>query len=198
MYCLTDKQSSLIKEIYYDETIEELTIVFKTYYVDYLVYSNVPQKMFDNFVQQSSLGKFYLQVIKPNYKIKTDTMATENKRPETLNPFTNSQKEFIKMSINVTEINKDWLFVGEKGAVYANITLAVNPDGKVDKYGNLGMVTQDVPKKVYEAEKNLPADKKSKGAILGNGAVLKRAIHEGTPGVESGTMGASDNDDLPF
>lgn len=198
MYCLIDIQSSLIKELYYDEKIQELTIVFKKYYVDLEVRENVPQQMFDNFVQQSSLGKFYLQVIKPNYKLKKTNKMADTKRPETINPFTNPNKEFIKISIDVTKINKDWLFIGEKGSVYANLTLSVNPKGNMDKYGNLGMVTQDVPKKIYEAELKLPQAQKTLGQILGNGAVIKRSQHQGDPGTETDQMGVKEDERLPF
>lgn len=126
-------------------------------------------------------------------------------RPKTINQASDDFR-YIKMSINVNQLNKDWFVVGEKG-VYANITLALQPNGKLDNYGNLGMVTQDVPKEIYAKEVKLPKEKKTKGPILGNGAEFARAGHESSPGSTDGLksfgqMSDADkkklNDDLPF
>lgn len=105
--------------------------------------------------------------------------------------------KFIKLKINVREINKEWLFVGEKGT-YANLTLMYNEEE--DSYGNNGMIVQDVPKKVYEEEKSLPKEKRTKGPILGNAKVWgeQSVSQELKVGEESGKLGAASNDDLPF
>lgn len=195
----TSDKSSLIEEIYYDEDSLELTLVFKKYYVPYLVYEKVWKSVFDTLSTTHSIGKFYLHYIKQHFKPKTEIMA-DKQRPKTKN-LCSDEKRFIKMKIDVTKFNKDWFFEGEKG-VYADITLAMLPDGDLDDYGNLGMVTQDVPKSVYEAEKKLQKEKKTRGPILGNGAEMdwNAQNEEARPGAESGKMGVSEDvaDDLPF
>jgi hypothetical protein len=188
--------SSLVKKIEYSEEFEIL-IVTLTYGVRSY---EAEETYFQEFIQAPSKGSFYNKFIKPNFKqVNYQKMAdTEKKRPATKNQ-ASDQKRFIKMSIDVTKINKDWLFVGDNGAVYLNCTLQMLPNGELDRFGNLGMITQDVPKAVYEAEKNKPKNEKSQGEILGNGAELdwKPEVH--TPGSETGQMGAGEiKDDLPF
>ena len=65
----------------------------------------------------------------------------------------------IGLKINVSNIDKNRLFKGEKGT-YLDITLLENREGP-DKYGNDFIVVQDVTKE--EREKGV------KGPILGNG-----------------------------
>ena len=53
-------------------------------------------------------------------------------------------------SIDVTKINKEWLFIGKQKPdgsqpKYLSLTIRKNKDGR-DQYGNDGMVIQDVPK----------------------------------------------------
>jgi hypothetical protein len=189
--------SSLIKKIEYDPDLLLLTVHFKSYYTDKLSYTDVYPDHFDEMVKAPSVGKFYLQYIKPNFKqTKESFMADEKKRPPTKNQ-ASDKKRFIKIPIDVQKIKKEWLFAGEKGT-YLNVTLQMLPDGELDKHGNLGMVTQDVPQKIYEAEKNLPKAEKTLGPILGNGAEMDWAPGGATPGVEQGEMGAAVEDDLPF
>jgi len=64
----------------------------------------------------------------------------------------------ISLKIDVSKIEKARLFKGQKG-VYLDATVFVDL-GEADKYGNHGMITQDVSK----AEK----DQGGKGSILGN------------------------------
>lgn len=199
VYHLDASTSSLLDEVYYDDANEELTVVFKKYYVSHLEYVEVPFKVFDNFSQAKSFGKFYLSIVKPNFKIKQDTMAD---KPKGVNR-ASKEKRFIQCRIDVTKIKKEWLFVGEKG-VYLDFTLSMLPDGEVDKFENLGMITQAVPKDVYKSEVKLPADKRSRGEILGNATEFERKGAEGAPGSGQGTLMAetkdSDgiSDDLPF
>jgi hypothetical protein len=63
-----------------------------------------------------------------------------------------------KASINVTLIDKTYLFTGKKGK-YLNIVLWENRDGP-DQYGNTHYITQDVGKEARE--------KGIKGPIIGN------------------------------
>ena len=71
-------------------------------------------------------------------------------------------KAGISLKIDVTKIDKDRLFVGQKGK-YLDATVFVDLDN-LDEFGNSGMITQDVAKD----EK----DKGVKGAILGNAKVF--------------------------
>lgn len=207
------ENSSLISEVYYDDLCKELTVVFKKYYVPFYIYENVSLVIFKGFSEVKSVGKFYLNMVKDKFTIKNKTMTktktaapVAKDRPKTVNN-SSDEKRFIKLNIDVTKINKDWLVVGEKGT-YLNITLAMLPDGELDGYGNLGMITQDVPKSIFENERTVPSDKKTRGSILGNAAEFQRRNFDeaGQPGSNAGkTMGnipkkdADDaDDDLPF
>jgi hypothetical protein len=64
----------------------------------------------------------------------------------------------VKLSIDVSKIDKALLYKGAKG-VYLSATVFVDID-QADQYGNHGMITQDETKENREAGKN--------GAILGN------------------------------
>ena len=191
MFKIEDCDSSLIQEVSYDREEQMLVIKFRDYYVLQFAYCDVPIKVFSDFITSKSLGKYYLRYIKNKFKtLKDSTMA---ERPKTTNK-SSDQKRFIKISIDVTKIKKDWLFQGEKGT-YLNITLGMLPDGETDNYGNLGMITQDVPKEVFSK------DRAAKGPILGNAAEFepKPAVFEGQPGQEAGKMMSDDSmDDLPF
>ena len=71
----------------------------------------------------------------------------------------------IQLRIDVTKLKKEWFFKGEKGT-YADLTVFYNE--VPDQYQTNGMVVQQVPKDVYEKEKNLPKDQRTVGPILGN------------------------------
>ena len=67
-------------------------------------------------------------------------------------------------SIDVTKINKEWLFIGKQKPdgsqpKYLSLTIRKNKDGR-DQYGNDGMVIQDVPKQFKKEG--------VRGIILGN------------------------------
>lgn len=180
--------STLIKEVeYYSET-GKFTIWFTSnYYIDNITYLDFSDKALFDFMSAKSKGKHYLTFIKSHYKTLNSNIMAD---------------KIIKLKINVSRdvLNKDWLFVGEKGT-YLNCTLLYNEEQ--DSYGNNGMIVQDVPKAVYEKEKKLPADKRTKGNILGNAKEFaKQAISdEAKVGVESGKMISDDTslvDDLPF
>ncbi len=189
--------SSLIEFFQYEPTSKQLKVVFKSYFTDEITYLNVPALTFEEFASSDSHGRFYLNNIKNHFKqLKISHMADEEKkkRPKGINHARSDKKRFLKISLNVMEINKDWLHPGEKGAVYMNCTLHLMPDGTVDKFENLGFITQDVPKAIYSKDTTV------KGKILGNAAEFE---YEGsgahTPGSETGAaMSPEIVDDLPF
>lgn len=64
----------------------------------------------------------------------------------------------VSLNLNVSKIDKERLFRGEKG-VYCDATVFIDLD-QLDQYGNSGMITQDVTKD--EKQNGV------KGNILGN------------------------------
>lgn len=68
----------------------------------------------------------------------------------------------VKLSIDVSKIDKALLYKGAKG-IYLSATVFVDLD-QADQYGNHGMITQDETKENRDAGKN--------GAILGNCKVV--------------------------
>jgi hypothetical protein len=68
----------------------------------------------------------------------------------------------LSLKINVSQIEKARLFVGQKGA-YLDATIFVDLS-EFDQYGNSGMITQDVSKE--EKQQGI------KGNILGNGKIF--------------------------
>lgn len=183
-------QSSLISFIEYDDELLEITIGFREYYISELTYVKFYPNHFEAFCQAKSFGKFYLGFIKPNFI----TKQSKN---------TKMADKVIKCKINVKEINKSWLFEGEKGT-YLNFTLLYNE--VQDQNGNNGMIVQDVPTEIYkrEIEDKVPKQNQTKGNILGNGKVFgsKAIPKEAIPGSNEGTKMLGDNvdplDDLPF
>ena len=97
----------------------------------------------------------------------------------------------IALKIDVSKIDKDRLFKGQKGT-YLDATAFVDLD-TLDQYGNSGMITQDVSKEEKEAG--------TKGAILGNSKVFWRG--EGQSAPVNNTPAPDFNDDshddaIPF
>jgi hypothetical protein len=68
----------------------------------------------------------------------------------------------VNLKIDVTKIDKERLFKGQKGT-YLDAIVFVDVDNP-DEYGNNGMITQAVSKEEREAG--------TKGAILGNSKVF--------------------------
>jgi len=68
----------------------------------------------------------------------------------------------IRLKIDVTKIDKERLFQGQKGT-YLDAALIPTPDSK---YGEDYMITQDVSREEREAG--------VKGAILGNAKIVQR------------------------
>lgn len=192
-------KSTLILKLQYDKENEELTIFFvEKYFEKSLTYCNVEKKYFEAFCNAPSCGQFYLQIFKQFFKTKkTKNMAD---RPKTVNQ-ASDEVRFIDFSIDVSLINKDWLVLGKKvnektgkPGLFLNGRLRMLPDGEVDKYGNLGMITQKVPSEIYKA------DKEARGSILGNAAEFeKKPFEQSSPGSVVGDAPSSDIlDDLPF
>jgi hypothetical protein len=173
-----DIESTLISGADYDEESRDLIIYFKKYFTDQLTYANVSPDFFEELYKANSAGKFYLRYIKPHFKLKKSQKMAD---------------KIIKCKIDVTKVNKDWLFQGKNG-VYLNFTLLYNEEQ--DRFENNGMLVQDVPTEVYKADKSV------KGNILGNAKEfnkqdkneeMKPGVETGKPGVEGGVL-----DDLPF
>ena len=88
----------------------------------------------------------------------------------------------LRLSIDVSKIDKSKLYQGKKGT-YLNCAVLLR---ETDQFGNDGMIVQDVTKE--EREKGI------KGAILGNG---KWAGQRPT-GQQIATDLDDDNDEIPF
>jgi len=95
----------------------------------------------------------------------------------------------IKLKIAVNKIDKALLFKGQN--TYLDCTVFVDPDNE-DKYGNHGMITQDVSKESREAGE--------KGPILGNAKIFFR--DNGAPQMKAPPaqqpVDEFDDTDLPF
>ena len=89
-------------------------------------------------------------------------------------------KQITSVKINLTKIDKSRLFKSEKtGAVYLDATIFWGDS--TDKYGNDGMIVQDIGKEARDAGE--------KGAILGNVKQIEVKAKESAP---------IENSDLPF
>ena len=174
---LNSLDSSFISQVVYDADALILSVVLRNKAV--YNYTKVPLEVFIEFSSSNSFGSFYNSEIKNKYKhLNLNQMAKENgNQPKKINK-AGDFKRYIKLSIDVTKLNKNWFYTsrdddGNIKAVYAKVTLCMLPDGETDKYGGLGFIVQDVPQEVSKAEKDLSKDKKSRGEILGNGEELE-------------------------
>jgi hypothetical protein len=89
------------------------------------------------------------------------------------------------LNINVTKIDKQYIFTGKSGK-YLDLVLFENRDGP-DTYGNDGYVVQGIPKAARDAG--------AKGQIVGNWKGDKKALPK--PVIEP-AQPDSEDDDLPF
>lgn len=93
----------------------------------------------------------------------------------------------VNLKIDVTKIDKNLLFKGEKGT-YLDAVVFVDIDDK-DQYDNNGMITQD-------------AGKDQKGNILGNCRVFWRDSQQPPPPVARPSapqnMDSFDENEIPF
>ena len=96
----------------------------------------------------------------------------------------------VAVKIDVTKIDKALLYKNEKGA-YLNATMFIDFDTP-DKYGNHGMVTQDVSKEAKDAGE--------KGPILGNVKIFWKGDtpSRSKPVSKPATKGDNFDDDIPF
>jgi len=98
----------------------------------------------------------------------------------------------VSLKIDVTKIDKDRLFKGEKGT-YLNATVFIDVDEK-DQYGNNGFIAQSVSKEEREAG--------VRGNILGDVRVFTKDKKGHTPPSvpQSQAMSGFDDfdDDVPF
>jgi hypothetical protein len=103
----------------------------------------------------------------------------------------------VSVKIDVTKIDKALLYKSEKGT-YLNTTVFIDIDAP-DKYGNHGMVTQDISKEAKSAGE--------KGPILGNvkifwkdnGDTASRSKPASKPtNTLLASKGDSFDDDIPF
>jgi hypothetical protein len=105
---------------------------------------------------------------------------------------TQSNAGILKLSIDVTKIDKEKLYRGQKGT-YLDLSILLKD--QPDQYGQDGMAVQDVGKAARDAGE--------KGAILGN---AKWAIHPTPPAAtpappaHSGpaTTAGDEEDEIPF
>ena len=102
----------------------------------------------------------------------------------------------IKLSIDVTKITKEKLYLGRNGAKYLSAVLIENRDGP-DQYGNDGMVIEDVTKEEREGGK--------RGVIIGNYKTLGKPMAAKprtavTPAAKRPAPAPveDDDDDIPF
>jgi hypothetical protein len=97
----------------------------------------------------------------------------------------------IALKIDVTKIDKQRLYKGEKGTYLDAVLFLEDED---DRFGQRGMITQSVKKEEREAG--------TRGAILGNCKVLSEKPAQGVTTAQVkevlGGVPESDSDDLPF
>lgn len=93
----------------------------------------------------------------------------------------------IKLSINVTRINKDRIKPGKNGK-YLDLVLFDKPD----QYGNAGFVCEDVTKEQREAGE--------RGTIVGNWKILgsKRQPDSSPKPAPAAANQSSEDDENPF
>lgn len=188
-------ESTFVNKISYNTKNQQLAVSLSgtgTYF-----YSDVPMETFLEFTVADSFGTFY------NSKIKNKFMAKATKKQEETKPVEEKRKpkkinkasddyRWIELDINLSKVDKRFLVVGEKsGNLFLKARMRMEPDGEVDKYGNLGFISQVVPTEIYKKDKNL------RGEILGNACELVWDDRE-----EETTRTVSDDDDigngLPF
>ena len=89
----------------------------------------------------------------------------------------------LKISIDVTKIDKKRLYKGKKGT-YLNAAILLRDEP--DQYGNDGFIAEEVSKEERESG--------TKGTILGNVKRIKPATAQPVPNQDF----EGDDDDLPF
>lgn len=107
----------------------------------------------------------------------------------------------IKLKIDVTKLDKERFFKGSKGT-YADLVIREVEPGE---YGDTHIVSQDLTKEEREQNKVLPADKKKRMPIIGNGRAFtfndtpRQASSNNSPApATTPTPSKEDDSDLPF
>lgn len=98
----------------------------------------------------------------------------------------------IRIKIDVKKLNKDWFFNSEKGAVYADLTIIPNKQGK-GTFGDTHFIVQDPSKAARDAGQ--------KGPIIGNGKELdfsNMPPAQNKPRPKPTPPPADDDTDIPF
>lgn len=163
--------SSMISEVTYDTETLELTVKYTPQYFikEPVTFLDVPENIFNSFINNSSLGKFHNKILKDKslFKTKTTTIMSEEKAKKQWKRIgknrASDKTRFIELDLNVDKLNKDWIYFGKNGGRFYKLVFALKPDGQIDKYEQCGMLTQKVPSEVYNKDKTI------KGPILGNG-----------------------------
>lgn len=96
--------------------------------------------------------------------------------------------------IDVTKINKDWLFSAQSGAKYLDIAIRENKNGP-GKFGDTHMIVQNPSKEARDANPEL------RGPIIGNAklAVRRGESPQSAPKPQGGKPPAPPIDeDVPF
>lgn len=101
---------------------------------------------------------------------------------------------FITGKIDVTKVNKEWLFQSRSGAKYLDFKLI---EVKNSKYGETHMVVQNPPKSVRDADPN------ARGPILGNatehgGGQRRESSRQGDLPAREERQPPEEDDDVPF
>lgn len=190
---LNELDSSFIKYICYNVKTKDLELTLNG--IGNRIYVDFPFELFMDFSSCGSFGSFYHQNIKDKFKFKITKMDNQKNKPKGINK-AKKEKRFIDLDVQVSKINKRFLFVSQKtGEVYLKMRLHMLPDGEVDKFENLGFITQNVPNDLWKADKDL------KGEILGNGKEIEWE-NKGSDAQSARTMTEDEvndlGDDLPF
>ncbi len=184
--------SSLIKCLQYDPQMKELSVEFHSQdFQRDRVHYHVSQNAWEQLISAKSVGKFYLDYIKPVFT-----------SPKNNHTMARKSDKIINLRIDVQKINKDWLFKGEKGT-YLDCVIFYSETP--DQYQTNGMVIQSVPKKIAQDDRN------ARGPILGNckdwDTLREKQTErppEAQPNSEAGAMAGESPttpewaDDLPF
>lgn len=190
---LNKYDSSFVNRAEYDAKLHILSIGLNG--IGLRSFANVPMEVFMEFSLSNSYGSFYHSNIKNNYKMaktqKQEEAPVQQKRlPKKINK-SSDEYRWIELDIDIDKIDRKFLVVGAKsGHRYLKCKLRMEPDGDVDKYGNLGFISQTVPTEVYKKDKTI------KGEILGNAC----EIQWDAPQEEETRSATKDDlaDDLPF
>ena len=135
-------------------------------------------------------------------------MADEKKGPKRVHK-KNDESRTIEIDISLTKINKDWLFITEKGDVRLKMKFIESAAGSLSKYDQIGFLKQQVPTHVWKAEKEANAERVKKGEaeldpsadiILGNAEELDWKASSGVEESRPVTEGEAKEvmDKLPF